>query len=98
MFSPRPSFVTILHAGHPAAVQTLDQITLAPEIEAMPRTHPDRVLVEKKCTVARAYLTGDVDGPYIDRDVEIASKILLGELPPLSPPSGRPLTLRDPPA
>lgn len=63
---------------------------LADGVEAMPAGHPDRVFVEAKCQVARAYLEGDVDGPYDDQECDRAARILLGlteppvaDLPPL---------------
>lgn len=93
IFPTRPTFVTVLHAGEPAAVCTLNETVLAPEIAAMPLGHPDRVLVQKKADVSRAYLTGDVEGPYRDNEVETVSRRLL-ERESATVPTGPPLRPR----
>lgn len=73
-----PTTITVLHADHVAALCTPERVFLADGVEAMPAGHPDRVFVEAKCLVARAYLEGDVDGPYDDQECDRATRILLG--------------------
>lgn len=77
-----PTTITVMHADHVAALCTRDRVFLAASVDAMPQRHPDRVFVEAKCLVARAYLVGDADGEYDDQECETAARILLGEPDP----------------
>lgn len=74
-----PTTIAVMHADHVAALCTRDRVFLADGVEAMPLGHPDRVFVETKCLVARAYLEGEVDGPYDDHECETATRTLLGQ-------------------
>lgn len=85
-----PTTITVLHADHVAALCTRDRVFLARGVAAMPVGHPDRVFVETKCLVARAYLDDDLVGTYDDHECDRAARILLGlaeppvaDLPPL---------------
>lgn len=89
MTSKRSSVAIVLLADQVAAVCTIDRIEPAPWVLHLPARHPDRLLVEAKCLVARAYLTGDVDGAYDDRECEAAARLLLDEQPPPVPVSPR---------
>ena len=70
-----------MHRDDVAALCTLERVYLAPNVKAMPHAHPDRRFVEAKCLVAGAFLRGDVDGPYDDREADEGARILL-ELQP----------------
>lgn len=60
-----------------AAICTIDRIEPAPWLHNLPARHPDRLLIEAKCLVARLYLTGDADSRYNDHECEHAARLLL---------------------
>ncbi|CAB4892446.1 unannotated protein [freshwater metagenome] len=90
MTTETPACAVVMHVDDVAAICTIDRIEPAPWLLNLPVQHPDRVLVETKCLVARSYLLGDVDGPYDDHECEAAARILIDEELPAAPPLRRP--------
>lgn len=71
---------TVMWCDEVAAVRTLSEgVTREPWVEAMPMTHPDRLVIEVKIGIARGYLTGQVEGRYDDLQCESVAHEIIAE-------------------
>ncbi len=60
----------VLHGGRLAAIATPTRVFLDPDVEGLPSGDADMRVIAFKCLYAREVMTGELPGPYTDRDAE----------------------------
>jgi len=69
--------ITLTHQDRPAALAAPRRFWLAAHIEALPAGHPRKTHVCFMALYARQILTGEMRGPYRDKDAERFARLAL---------------------
>lgn len=60
----------VFHGGRLTAIATPTGVFLDPDVEGLPSGDADMRVIAFKCLYAREVMTGELPGPYTDRDAE----------------------------
>lgn len=60
----------IFNDGRLAAIATATRVFLDPDVEGLPSGDPHMRVIAFKCLYAREVITGELPGPYAERDAE----------------------------